>query len=169
MNNILQNTSIINSKRQPPNLKKQLTRAMFSENPVQDYTVTKCLKGNCGTCQHLIEADKYAFKCGVSFKIKIDISCDVKNVIYAIICRGCNKEYVGETNNLRKRITVHKQQIRDPSIRILKVSKHIDECSSQDPKFSVFPFYKMNSDDGTFRKKKELYFIKLLKPELNCN
>ena len=50
------------------------------------------------------------------------MSCDVKNVIYVMKCRGCGEEYIGETGNfLRKRVTVHNQQIRDPSTRMLKV------------------------------------------------
>ena len=47
------------------------------------------------------------------------MSCDVKNVIYVMKCRGFGKEDIGETGNfLRKRVTIHNQQIRDP--RMLK-------------------------------------------------
>ena len=45
-------------------------------------------------------------------------------------CAGCSLEYKGETGNLRKRVTVHNQQIRDPRTRILKVSADIDTCAS---------------------------------------
>ena len=41
-------------------------------------------------------------------------------------------------------MTVHKQQIRDPHIRMLEVIKHIDECAAGlTPQFTIFPFYKI--------------------------
>ena len=51
-------------------------------------------------------------------------------------CKGCGEEYIGETGNyLRKRVSVHNQQIRDPSTRMLHVSEHISTCANrQDPK-----------------------------------
>ena len=55
------------------------------------------------------------------------MTCDVRNVIYVMKCRCCGKEYIGETGNfLRKRVTVHNQQIRDPRTRMLKVGEYID-------------------------------------------
>ncbi len=86
-------------------------------------------------------------------------------------CNGCRKEYIGETGDfLRKRLTVHNQQIRDPATRMLKVSGHIDSCaSSKNPKYHIFPFYKMKVEEITARKLKEMYFIRTLKPELNSN
>ena len=62
-----------------------------------------------------------------------------------IKCRGCGKEYIGETGSfLRKRVTVHNQQIRDRRTRMLRVSGHIDECASNlNPKHYIFPVCKM--------------------------
>ena len=66
-----------------------------------------------------------------------------KNVIYVMRCAGCSLEYIGETGNLRKRVTVHNPQIRDPRTRILKVSAHVDTCaSSHTPKYHILPFIK---------------------------
>ena len=39
------------------------------------------------------------------FKVNDNISCKSKHVIYVIQCRGCNEQYIGETVNLRNRIT----------------------------------------------------------------
>ncbi len=57
------------------------------------------------------------------------------------------KEYIGETGDfLRKRVTVHNQQIRDPNTRMIQVSGHIDTCAHTiNPKYYVFPFYKMHN------------------------
>ncbi len=86
-------------------------------------------------------------------------------------CNGCNKEYIGETGDfLRKRVTVHNQQIRDPATRMLKVSEHIDLCAgSKTPKYHIFPFYKMMVEEPIARKLKEMHFIRTLKPHLNSN
>ena len=66
------------------------------------------------------------------------MTCEVKNVVYVTKCRGCGDEYIGETGNfLRRRVTVHNPQIRDPKTRILFVSGHL--CSPNESKVSYFP------------------------------
>ena len=97
------------------------------------------------------------------------MTCEVKNVVYIMKCRGCGDEYIGETGNfLRKRVTVHNQQIRAPKIKLLFVSENLNVCAHQmNPKYHIFPFYKMYSDSTSLKCAKEHYFIKLLKPKLN--
>ena len=167
MNDILSNFKIIKSKRQPNNLKRLLTKAKFSNS--DHHEVKRCHKPNCGLCVHLIEGDAFEFKCGRKFYVHESMTCAVKNVLYVIKCGGCGKEYIGQTGDfLRKRVTVHNQQIRDPKTRMLYVSGHIDICAHQlIPKYMIFPFYKMYSESVSFRCAKENYFINLLKPKLN--
>lgn len=94
------------------------------------------------------------------------MSCHSKNLIYTIICDGCNKFYIGETGTtLRTRIRVHKQQIKDPEYRKIKLSEHIDVCGGG--QFKVFPFYKHFTESATERREKEKHFIQTLKPCLN--
>ena len=94
---------------------------------------------------------------------------DVKNVIYALQCNGCQEYYIGQTGDkLRSRRTVHAQQIRDPSTRQLPLSGHIDICCQTDPKFTMFPFYKMHSESISTRLAKEKHFIKCFNPKLNA-
>lgn len=167
MGSILSRYKFIKSKRQPYNLKRLLTKAKFSSNECHEVRI--CNRPNCGLCIHLIEGNSVTFRCGTNFKIHENMSCDVKNVIYVMKCRGCSEEYIGETGNfLRRRVTVHNQQIRDPKTRILQVSEHIDKCANMlNPKFLIFPFYKMYTDSPTLRRAKEKFFIKTLKPKLN--
>ena len=167
MCDILSRYKIIKSKRQPYNLKRLLSKAKFVSN--DKYEVRKCNRANCGLCIHLIEGSTILFKCGINFKVHESMSCNVQNVIYVMRCRGCGEEYVGETGNfLRKRVTVHNQQIRDPRTRMLKVSEHIDTCArGLNPKYYIFPFYKLYTESATFRRAKEKYFINTLKPKLN--
>ena len=87
------------------------------------------------------------------------MSCNVKNVIYCLICNGCGKCYIGQTGNkLRMRRTVHAQQARDPSTRKLPLSRHLDICCETEPKCSIFPFYKCFSKHLSARLVKEQYF-----------
>ena len=167
MRKILSNYKFIKSKRQPYNLKRLLTKAKFTSNYICE--VRKCTKPNCGLCIHLLEGNSFQFNCGMKSKVHEDMTCEVKNVIYVMKCRGCGEEYIGETGNfLRKRVTIHNQQIRDPRTRMLRVSGHIDECANHlNPKYYIFPFYKMYLESTTLRRAKEKWFINTLKPKLN--
>ena len=49
----------------------------------------------------------------------------------------------------------------------MPVSKHIDNCCKTQPKFSIFPFYKFQTDDVSARLAKERYFIDVFSPKLN--
>ena len=65
-------------------------------------------------------------------------------------------------------ITVHNQHIRDLKTRMLNVSEHIDYCANLlEPKYNIFPFYKMYTDSVTLRRSKEKLFINSLQPKLN--
>ena len=64
-----------------------------------------------------------------------------------IVCAGCGSEYIGETGALCKRVTVHDQQIRDITTKMLQVSTHIDNCAqAKTSKYNIFPFIKMQTD-----------------------
>ena len=82
-------------------------------------------------------------------------------------CIKCEAQYIGETGNeLKTRMTVHRQQIKHADVRHLKVSKHMFECNRG---FTVFPFYKLHSNASPIdRRAKEQYFINIFKPTLNA-
>lgn len=167
MKKVVLNKSIIKSKRQPRNLKQILTCAKFTETEQNDNKVTRCGRSNCRLCPYLLEGPEFKFN-GKIFRVNAPMSCDVKNVVYVIQCRGCNELYIGETNDLRKRMTVHRQQIRDESTRMIPLSGHIDVCSNSEPKFFVFPFYKANQTNAIQRKEREKLFIRTFSPKLNA-
>ena len=68
LKDLMKKRQIIKSKRQPPNLKRILTRAKF-DNMEQKHTVKKCKHPNCGLCKHLIDAGTFYFLCGKIFKV----------------------------------------------------------------------------------------------------
>ena len=128
----------IKSKRQCYNLKRLPTKAKFTSN--ESRSVTKCKRPNCGLCIHLKEGNLITFKCGNNFKILENMPCEHKNVIYVMTCSSCGEDYIGETGNfLRKRVTVHNQQIRGPQTRMLKVSEHKDNFEKYVPQIYNFP------------------------------
>ena len=137
--------------------------------------MTRCEKNNCSLCQRIIEASCYDSKGKIfyvnhnmSCDVQNVISCDVRNVIYVITCYGCGEYYIGQMGGkLRTGRTIHAQHIRDPSTRI-PLSVHLDTCCQTEPKFQIFPFYKLNSESISARLTKESYFIKCFKPKLNA-
>ena len=50
---------------------------------------------------------------------------------------------------------------------MIPVSGHIATCSNADPKYFIFPFFKMNTDSIIERKEKEKHFIRKYKQDLN--
>ena len=167
MKSALSNRKLIFAKRQPPNLKRLLSKAEFRSN-TSIPKVSKCDK-NCETCKSIIEGSTIEIKStGKVFKVKYNMDCNTRNLIYVMICEGCGEQYVGETSNpLKTRMTVHRQQIRTPELRQLNVSKHIAECGNGS--FKIFPIYKMNTESTIDRRNKEHYFINCLKPSLNAS
>jgi len=168
MKGILNNTKFIKCKRQLPNLRSLLIKSEFNETNIVP-SVSKCNEPRCALCKYIIEGSSLKIKNKV-FHIRENMNCTVKNVIYVLICNGCSEFYIGQTGDkLRNRRTVHDQQIRDPSTRQLPLSAHIEICSTKDPKYLIFPFYKCHSDNVSARLSKERYFINIFNPKLNNN
>ena len=102
----------------------------------------------------LIEADSFHVLSGKTFQVNQSMRCDVKNVIHVLQCNYCKLEYIGETGNLRNRVTVHNQHIRDENLRHLKVSEHLAMCAGHmDPKYHIFHITETSPFSfGNFRK-----------------
>ncbi|GAB1599900.1 uncharacterized protein LOC115230173 [Argonauta hians] len=168
LRDILNKHTLIKCKRQPKSLKGLLTSAKIP-NRNNNYSVTKCHRPNCGICNFLIESPTYNFKSGKTFHIKHNFSCTSSNLIYLIRCNGCLEEYIGQTSlTLRKRFTVHRQQIRDPNTRQIPVSSHLADCpANTHPKYNIFPLYQCLTNTEQFRINKEAQLISLFKPKLN--
>ena len=169
MKEVLKTSRFLKSTRQPPNLKKILTKAKFSINE-ENSGVMRCRCPRCKTCPHIRETTTIKFKnVEQDFKIKTKMSCLSKNLLYSIICRGCYREYIGQTgDSLRNRVTVHRQQINHPELRQIDLSGHLADCAKHlTTKFDIIPFYKIREDKESLRKTMENYFINKFRPELN--
>ena len=91
MRESLSTSKIIKSKRQPPNLKKVLTKAKFAEQASRTtHKEFRCKRPNCAFCNYLAGGQSFNFK-GKIFFVKETMSCDMKNVIYAhVMAQGIN-------------------------------------------------------------------------------
>ena len=78
------------------------------------------------------------------------MTCDSANLIYMVICSGCNGEYIGETEinkqKLRNRVIVYRHHIRQPEYQHLKVEGHSRNCSNGES--TIFHFYRCDLGQG---------------------
>jgi hypothetical protein len=123
MNNVLQKKKIINSKRQPKNLKRFLSSSKFNFHESSP-SVKKCTNKRCMTCPSFIEGTSFTFTNGRTFTFMQDRSCKDKNLLYAIICSNCGELYVGETKTEWRTtgMTVHRQQTRHQDLTVYNKS-----------------------------------------------
>jgi len=158
------NKKVIKCFKQAPNLKKTLCKAAYNKN--KKVGIFKCKKPRCTLCNNIQETEKISFKNFTKeFFIKSHINCDSKCVIYLLKCTGCEGEYIGQTTNLRNRMIVHRQHIKEKTLNT-GLTKHIINCKDNTQKsFLLYPFYQcFNSEDLLA---KEDYFIRKFTPNLN--
>ena len=143
--------------RQAPNLERFLCKSKFM-SVEQHLHVNSCGK-NCICCPYLLKASSYLFKrVNKVFFLKNNFNCESRNLIYVVICQGCQEEYIGETGCLvKERISVCRQHIRQPQYQQMKVLEHLRFCSNGD--FQMFPFLQIKQENKLLRKAYEDYFI----------
>ena len=151
---------LIDCKRQPSNLERVLCSSNFSTNK-PTFKTPKC--GTiCFCCDYIIEAELFKIKnWHQSFVLKSNFNCETPNLTYAIICSGCNKEYIGQTRGHLK----ERQHIRQSEYERIEVGRHLRTCAKGI--FKIFPFFKMKENNKILRECYEDHFIKKFKPELN--
>ena len=74
----------------------------------------RCTSNRCKACSYIIESNTFkSSKNNRSFAIKYKLGCKSSNIIYLIICKKCNLQYVGETGRpFSERINNHLSCIR---------------------------------------------------------
>ena len=125
----------------------------------------KGFRGFC--CDYIIEAQLFKFKnWHQSFVLKSTFNCETPNHVYVIICIGCSKEYIGQTGGqLKERLSIYRQHIRQPEYEKIKVERHLRTCAKGI--FKIFPFFEMKENNKILRECYEDHFIIKFKPELN--
>ena len=77
---------------------------------------------------------------------------------------ACKLFYIGETENLRKRMNNAKSDVRNPLTAPVPYASHLNKCSKlNEPYFTCYPI----NENDMFWKFKEWRFIKRFKPKFN--
>jgi predicted GIY-YIG superfamily endonuclease len=131
--------------------------------------VQSCQKEKCLLCPHIKSGNKFQFNCGFVFEVKEEkLNCNSTDVIYVLKCSTCGAEYIGETENARRRMNTHSSHIRTGQ-RLCRATDHLIECgthlSDVRDRFSIF-FLEIERDKY-IRKAKESYYIRLFLPKMN--
>ena len=128
--------------------------------------VNKCKKG-CIFCNYLIEGNSVTLKTGHTLQPNATFECSSRNVVYIIVCGGCQEFYVGETGDmLKSRFTVHRQQSKiHAELTPVDADQHLRLCGKNT--YGVFPFRRPKRNDIVLRRQLEKYWISALKPKLN--
>ena len=166
MKTILAQTTVIISRRQPKNLKQQLTQVKFSNSKQEPSAVKNAVKIEVG-CANIYLLGILSLSRMRVWPIKSNMTCKAKSVIYIIIWILCKSFYVGQTLNLRKRVTLHKEQIHHKQYRHLAVSEHLKNCN--EGKFNILPIYQCKDSDRLTMESREREIITILKPDLHSN
>ena len=136
---------------------------LLNSYKITDRCVRKCNKINCMLCNELILYKNQITVNDKKVKLNRSVNCKSFNVIYILFCAGCDKFYVGKTEQpLHKRINLHRSQAKKPD-PILPVSKHLYQCSNS--KFYVSVLQICNNSDNL--SSSENFFINYLSPSLN--
>ena len=126
----------------------------------------KCGDPRCGTCEYIDGGDYISFKSGDAFKVDRTINCKSQNLINCATCSSWKENYIRQTGDaLIDWVRVHKQQIKDPSVRNIPCCEHFDRCTQK--KFRIFISLFFFVEDKSFRLWKEVFFVKAFKPKLN--
>ena len=123
----------------------------------KNFTVSKCNDARCGTCQFIHAGNYINTKSGGKIFANANMNCKSRNLIYCIKYPNCEEIYIGQTgNSLSERMRVHRQQIRNPNLRQIPLSGHLETCANRD--FLAFPFYKLHDSSEVKRKVRENKF-----------
>ena len=83
---------------------------------------------------------------------------------YVIQCKKCGFTYIGESVNLRHKMSAHRFSCSSLNNVCQEVSRHLCECGMG---FHICPLFKMKQEGKIARLVMEDKLVKLLKPDLN--
>ncbi|BFZ15785.1 hypothetical protein BsWGS_18824 [Bradybaena similaris] len=109
--------------RRDKNLRDILVHSRLPTHTPSPTGTTKCRRG-CKTCPFVIQTPSVCFP-KRTFTIKETFTCESRNLIYALICKRCQKAYVGETGRrLADRFCEHLRDINNETAK--PVSLHFN-------------------------------------------
>ena len=150
--------------RRPQNLRDLLVRARVDTEPKQPPGTSKCQTRTCQICRGLmpITTTFTGTVSGTRHPIKQPLSCNSVNVIYLITCQKCGIQYIGETEDFRKRTNNHKSFIRNQP-ESNSVSRHFNSEGHTIRDLQIMPIESNRGWTRDVRLKRERYWMRQLK------
>ena len=114
-------------KRGGKNIKEWLASPIINTLDSMDepfYECTGC-QNNCIDCNYLRDKGEYFTSTSLKrrFKIRQNVNCHSRNVIYLVTCKKCKIQGVGETQDFKKRMANYRSCIRNDRITC-NIDKH---------------------------------------------
>jgi hypothetical protein len=99
--------------RRPKNLRDKFIRSRLPSSSPNDFCGPCLGRSDCQLCLVLPHQESIVSSTGQSFRLHCGFNANCKSVfvVYCITCLQCNLQYVGCTNNFRKRANQHKSII----------------------------------------------------------
>ena len=141
-------------------------RAVGLTDSVGDRPLARpCGHGRCRTCAHLYQETTIQFP-GKTWHLRHPFSCNRRNLIYAIQCKRCQKQYVGETGKtLHERFGYHLRNIENNEGTM--VAKHFNEPTHRgivDVEIAVLQFCYTSKTIRKYRESELILNLKTLAP-----
>ena len=156
--------------RRPPNLRSLITRASITRQP--DTHVPgfyDCLNTDCTIHTHNFTGNTFTSSVTKkTYRMIQTLDCNSHNIIYLVTCTkpDCQQQYVGETGRKHKdRCPEHLRDIKNASD--VPVSVHFRLPGHTTKNFSVQVIEHCRKENTPFRKSREWYWQRVLKPQIN--
>ena len=134
---IFQESNIFLSQRQPKNLLRLLPNSSISRNPSLPKGIFKCSDKRCKICRfYLIECSKFELANKKIWKVKTNITCRSRNIIYYLKYKLYMYEtYIGKTigdniHGFKTRMNNHITESRS-GVSTCKFHIHVFNCSQK--------------------------------------
>lgn len=139
-----------------------LLAGLLAENEQLESQISRCNNSRCKCCSSLICSNTYTDSSRThSFTISDKFSCYSKHLIYLIICRKCNKQYVGQTSrSLRDRLNNHRSDITLKKNTAIAI--HYNESSHSFEDLGILPIFSLVGLSEVNRNKMEFKFMREL-------
>ena len=142
---------VIQALKQPPNILRQVTSAKYIRNnatiPRIPNGIYGCTDARCKIhALYLIQCTQFPVDNGEIWHVPCHITCNSKNVLYYLVCAGCNTfSYVGKTNDLRKRTNCHISCSKSGKTSDI-FDTHVYNCKIDhaEPLFKLYALLKVN-------------------------
>ena len=153
--NVFNNCTFMQAYKQPKNLLRQLTKAVFStpQGPLdnnmnethKEAALVKCKSSKCKLCQLYIQpCDSFQTSNGTVWQIRNRIDCNSLNVLYWLKCMKCKKKdattNTGKTWDFRERMNNHISACRNGRSSDL-FDEHVYHCKQKHPDPDAEPYF----------------------------